>query len=65
MLKIREAFDYEIGTIREQRLRAYEEHVQGISEGHWDALRKDISLDADEQAGVAEALIKDVFIEQK
>lgn len=52
MLKIREAFNYEIGTIREQRLKAYEEHAQNIPEGYWDALRKAISSDADEQAGV-------------
>ncbi|WP_379949085.1 GNAT family N-acetyltransferase [Ectobacillus funiculus] len=41
-----------IGTIREQGLKAYEEHAQNIPERHWDALRKAISLDADEQAGV-------------
>lgn len=52
MLKIREALDHELEMIREQRLKAYEEHAQIISEGHWDTLKKAILSRADEQRGV-------------
>jgi GNAT superfamily N-acetyltransferase len=45
MLKIREALDIEGEFIREQRLKAYEEHAKNISEEHWDALRTTISSD--------------------
>lgn len=52
MVKIRKALGNEVEMIREQRVKAYEEHAQNIPEGHWDALRKSISSDADEQMGV-------------
>src|SRR5216117_2670769 len=52
MVKIRKALSYEVEMIREQRVKAYEEHAQSIPGGHWDALRKSISSDADDQMGV-------------
>ncbi|ASS97107.1 GNAT family N-acetyltransferase [Peribacillus simplex] len=52
MVKIRKALLYEVEMIREQRVKAYEEHAQSIPEGHWDALKKAISSDADEQRDV-------------
>ncbi|MFE5430592.1 GNAT family N-acetyltransferase [Peribacillus simplex] len=52
MVKIRKALCYEVEMIREQRVKAYEEHAQSIPEGHWDALKKAISSDADEQRDV-------------
>ncbi len=51
-MKIRKALSYEVEMIREQRMKAYKEHAQSIPEGHWEALRKAISSDADEQNGV-------------
>ena len=52
MVKIRKALFNEEEMIREQRVKAYEEHAQSIPEGHWDALKKAISSDADEQRDV-------------
>ncbi|MGE7760381.1 GNAT family N-acetyltransferase [Peribacillus sp. NPDC097895] len=52
MVKVRKALFNEVEMIREQRVKAYEEHAQSIPEGHWDALKKAISSDADEQRGV-------------
>ncbi|MCM3569340.1 GNAT family N-acetyltransferase [Neobacillus mesonae] len=52
MVKIRKASGNEIEMIREQRVMAYEEHAQKVPEGHWEALRKSILSDADEQMGV-------------
>lgn len=52
MIKIRKALSNEVGMIREQRAKAYEEHAQYIPEGHWDALRKSILSDQDQQVGV-------------
>ncbi|RJS63148.1 GNAT family N-acetyltransferase [Priestia filamentosa] len=52
MMKIREALDNEKEMIREQRVKAYEEHAQIIPGGHWNALKKAISSDADEQIRV-------------
>ncbi|MFJ7509379.1 GNAT family N-acetyltransferase [Peribacillus simplex] len=52
MVKIRKALFYEVEMIREQRVKAYEEHAQSIPEGHWDTLKKAISSDADEQRDV-------------
>lgn len=52
MVKIRKALSNEVEMIREQRVKAYEEHAQSIPEGHWDTLRRSISSDADEQMGV-------------
>jgi GNAT superfamily N-acetyltransferase len=60
MLKIRKALGYEVEIIREQRVRAYEEHKKNIPEGHWDALKKAISSDADEQPGV-ELLVAELY----
>lgn len=52
MVKVRKALNDEIEMVREQRLKAYEEHAQVIPGGHWDVLRKAITSDADEQTGV-------------
>jgi GNAT superfamily N-acetyltransferase len=52
MLKIREALSYEIGLIRNQRGKAYEDHAKVIPQDHWDALRKAIMSDADQQISV-------------
>ena len=59
MVKIRKALDYERDMIREQRVKAYEEHAQIIPATHWNALRKAISSDADEQINV-EHLVAEV-----
>jgi GNAT superfamily N-acetyltransferase len=52
MVKIREALDNEKEMIREQRVKAYEEHAQIIPEGHWNALKQAISSDSVEQIHV-------------
>ena len=52
MVKIRKAFSDEVEMIRQQRIEAYEEHAQGIPEGHWEALKKSIASNADEQKDV-------------
>ncbi|MCD8511944.1 MAG: GNAT family N-acetyltransferase [Bacillus sp. (in: Bacteria)] len=49
---IRDAKKDEVGLIREQRVAAYGEHAEKIPEGHWEALRKAITSDADLQPGV-------------
>jgi GNAT superfamily N-acetyltransferase len=49
---IRDAIEIEIHTIREQRVRSYEEHAQSIPEAHWKALKQAISSEADAQPGV-------------
>lgn len=59
MLKIRKALNNEIEKIREQRIKAYEEHAKNIPEEHWDALKRSISSDGDEQQGV-ELLVAEV-----
>jgi GNAT superfamily N-acetyltransferase len=51
-VKIREALEDELQTIREQRINAYEEHAQYIPEGHWHSLKQSIMSDADTQNGV-------------
>ena len=52
MLKIREALSNEIDWVREQRVNAYEEHSKKVPEEHWNALRRAILSDTDEQEGV-------------
>ena len=52
MLKIREALSDEIELIRNQRGKAYEDHAKVIPQDHWDALRKAIMSDADQQISV-------------
>ena len=49
---IRVAKKEEIPYIREQRVHAYSEHASKIPNGHWEALKKAISSDADSQSGV-------------
>lgn len=50
---IRDARKEEYAFIRAQRVAAYEqEHAKLIPEGHWLALKKAISSEADEQPGV-------------
>ena len=52
MLKIREALSDEVELIRNQRGKAYEDHAKVIPQDHWDALRKAIMSDADQQISV-------------
>ncbi|MDX1806388.1 MAG: GNAT family N-acetyltransferase [Paenisporosarcina sp.] len=52
MVKIREALSDEIELIRDQRVKAYEDHSKVIPQAHWDALRKAIMSDADLQMSV-------------
>ncbi|WP_227397080.1 GNAT family N-acetyltransferase [Jeotgalibacillus aurantiacus] len=49
---IRNARKEELSFIRNQRVKAYEEHSSTIPEEHWSALKKAISSDADQQEGV-------------
>ncbi|GAE35522.1 GNAT family N-acetyltransferase [Halalkalibacter akibai] len=49
---IRDAQIHELEVIRTQRVAAYSEHAQAISDEHWLALKKAISSEADVQAGV-------------
>lgn len=56
---IREAKEIEIPFIREQRVKAYAEHVEKIPGAHWEALKKAISSDADNQPGV-ELLVAEI-----
>lgn len=51
MITIREASKHELDFIREQRLRAYEEHASNIPVAHFEALKQAISSDADVDAG--------------
>lgn len=60
MLKIRKALGYELEMIRKQRVKAYEEHKKNIPEEHWNALKKAISSDADQQPGV-ELLVAELY----
>jgi len=52
MLHIREVLNNEIGWVREQRVRAYEEHAQTVPIEHWNALKRAILSDTDAQTGV-------------
>jgi ribosomal protein S18 acetylase RimI-like enzyme len=49
---IRNAAKNELGFIREQRINAYREHAQVVPSGHWKALERAISSEADTQPGV-------------
>lgn len=49
---VREAKKEELKEIRLQRVTAYEDHTKSIPAGHWEALKKAISSDADQQPGV-------------
>ncbi|PPA69084.1 GNAT family N-acetyltransferase [Jeotgalibacillus proteolyticus] len=51
-IHIREAKKKELPLIRKQRIEAYSEHTNRISEEHWQALKKAISSEADQQPGV-------------
>lgn len=52
MMNIRDAQQKELSFIREQRVEAYKDHRNNIPEEHWEALRKAISSEADQQPGV-------------
>lgn len=52
MITIRQAEQDEVELIREQRIKAYEEHAKHIPKGHWEALKSAIASDADNQEGV-------------
>lgn len=58
-IKIREAKKDELPTIRQQRIDAYQDHMQSISEEHWLALKKSVTSDADQQPSV-ELLVAEV-----
>lgn len=51
-LIIRDSQRNEIHYIRKQRINAYTEHAQAVSEDHWQALKNAISSEADMQQGV-------------
>lgn len=51
-MKIRDAKEEEGTFIREQRVNSYKEHADCIPEGHWEALKRSISSEADIQPGV-------------
>lgn len=51
-MKIRDAKREEAAFIREQRVYSYKEHADCIPEGHWEALKRSISSEADIQPGV-------------
>lgn len=51
-MMIRDAREDEQPFIREQRVKAYEEHAVRIPEEHWNALKTAILSDADSRAGV-------------
>lgn len=55
---IRDAVEYELPFIREQRVESYQEHAQRIPEGHWQALKQAISSDADLQQGVERIVVE-------
>ncbi|WP_050182644.1 GNAT family N-acetyltransferase [Domibacillus robiginosus] len=52
MIAIRQALPGEIESIREQRIKSYEEHAKKIPAEHWEALKSAVSSNADEQEGV-------------
>ncbi len=51
-MMIRNALPEEYELIRNQRVEAYRQYAEVLPEGHWRALRRAISSDADKQAGV-------------
>jgi ribosomal protein S18 acetylase RimI-like enzyme len=52
LITIRDARKEEESFIREQRVKAYEEHVAKIPEGHWQELKKAILSESDSDEGV-------------
>jgi len=56
---IRDAVVKELPLIREQRIQAYEIHAKSIPEGHWRALKKAISSDADSSPDI-EKIVADL-----
>jgi ribosomal protein S18 acetylase RimI-like enzyme len=56
---IREAAKNELDFIREQRVNAYREHAKMIPDGHWKALERAISSEADSGPGV-ELLVSEI-----
>lgn len=58
-MKIRDAIQDELIFIREQRVNAYREHAQVIPRGHWRALERAISSEADTQPG-AELIVAEL-----
>jgi GNAT superfamily N-acetyltransferase len=52
LITIRDAKKEELPFIREQRVKAYEDHVSKIPQGHWQELRKAILSEADSDVGV-------------
>ncbi len=51
-MNIRDAKQDELQKIREQRVQAYRDHTNAIPTEHWQALKKAISSEADQQPGV-------------
>ncbi|KIL48422.1 GNAT family N-acetyltransferase [Jeotgalibacillus campisalis] len=51
-IHIRKARKEEVPLIRKQRVDAYREHTISISAEHWQALKKAITSEADQQPGV-------------
>ncbi|WP_421378328.1 GNAT family N-acetyltransferase [Bacillus salacetis] len=51
-ITIREARKEELSEIRKQRIEAYKDHIPTIPKAHWEALKKAISSEADQQQGV-------------
>ncbi|GAE25988.1 acetyltransferase [Halalkalibacter wakoensis JCM 9140] len=51
-MEIRNARPGELDFIRKQRIEAYSEHAQAITDEHWQALKQAISSEADVQEGV-------------
>ncbi|WP_077622684.1 GNAT family N-acetyltransferase [Sediminibacillus massiliensis] len=51
-MKIRDARPAELAVIREQRVKAYEDHTLKVNKEHWQALKQAITSDADKGAGV-------------
>lgn len=52
VVNIREAVNNEVELIRKQRVKAYQDHSKVIPHAHWEALRKAIMSDADQQVDV-------------
>jgi GNAT superfamily N-acetyltransferase len=51
-MMIRDAREEEVQQIREQRVKAYEEHSKNIPEKHWNALKQALLSDKDAHPGV-------------
>ncbi|MCA0970710.1 GNAT family N-acetyltransferase [Halobacillus litoralis] len=51
-MQIREATQEELPFIRKQRVEAYSDHAASLPDEHWQALKKAISSEADQQPGV-------------